>query len=180
MNNQVIRPIIIACVLFSNTASARKVEDWPYQRLFQQADIVVIAGAIDSVSHEENWTEPLFDPKQFKGVSTQLRVISTVKGTPTQIIKVLHYKYADSNMRINDGPGLISFLSRPVSINVHPLQDSEQNPKAPLIRRVSGNPAPEYLLFLKKRQDGSYEAVSGQVDPTLSVRVLLDLEAIQN
>ena len=29
---------------------------------------------------------------------------------------------------------------------------------------------PAYLLFLKARPDGRYEAVSGQVDPKLSVR----------
>jgi hypothetical protein len=29
---------------------------------------------------------------------------------------------------------------------------------------------PQYLLFLKKRPDGRYEAVSGQIDPSLSAR----------
>lgn len=29
---------------------------------------------------------------------------------------------------------------------------------------------PEYLLFLKRRQDGKYEPLSGRVDPALSIR----------
>ena len=31
---------------------------------------------------------------------------------------------------------------------------------------------PEYLLFLRKRKDDRYEAVSGQMDAALSVRAL--------
>ena len=35
---------------------------------------------------------------------------------------------------------------------------------------------PDYLLFLKKGRDGSYEPVNGQIDPVLSVRELREPE----
>jgi hypothetical protein len=37
-------------------------------------------------------------------------------------------------------------------------------------RGAMGTGRPQYLLFLKKWKDGRYEAVSGQIDPSLSVR----------
>ena len=180
MNLTLIPAILIAGLLLSTTTSARQLELWPYERLFQQADIVIIAGAINSVPNEQEWAEPLFDPQKFIGVESQLRVSSTLKGSPPNTIKVVHYKYADPNTPINDGPGLISFLSGPVSIDVHSLEAKERELKVLSQKRVSRNNTPEYLLFLKQRQDGSYQAVSGQVDPTFSVRAIFNVEALQN
>jgi len=37
---------------------------------------------------------------------------------------------------------------------------------------MSQTNGPEYLLFLKERKDGRYEAVSGQIDPEFFVRTL--------
>jgi len=172
--------ILIAGSLLATTASARQTEAWPYERLFQHADIVVIAVATTSVPNEQKWADPIFAPQRFRGVTTQLRVVSTVKGSPSQTIKVLHYKYAESTPPINDGPALISFFTGPVSIDVQPLKGSATELKALSQKRLSRNNAPEYLLFLKERQDGSFEAVSGQVDPTFSVRALFNVEAINN
>ncbi len=172
--------VLIAGLLLAPTASARKTEAWPYERLFQHADIVVIAVAITSAPNEQKWAEPIFAPQPFRGVTTQLRVVSTVKGSPSPTIKVLHYKYADSTPPVNDGPALISFITGPVSIDVQPLKRAETELKALSQKRLSQNSAPEYLLFLKKRQDGSFEAVSGQVDPSFSVRALFNVEAINN
>ncbi|MGI9444282.1 MAG: hypothetical protein ACR2N1_17560 [Rubripirellula sp.] len=180
MNGTATLVILIAGLLLAPTASARKTEAWPYERLFQHADIVVIAVATTSVPNEQKWVEPIFASQRFQGVTTQLRVVSTVKGSPSPTIKLLHYKYADSTPPVNDGPALISFFTGPVSIDVQPLKRAETELKALSHKRLSQNSAPEYLLFLKKRQDGSFEAVSGQVDPSFSVRALFNVEAINN
>ncbi|HQR42137.1 MAG TPA: hypothetical protein PLX97_05620, partial [Gemmatales bacterium] len=38
---------------------------------------------------------------------------------------------------------------------------------------IVGNSGPEfYMLFLKKRADGKYEPVSGQIDPVDSVKMM--------
>ena len=45
---------------------------------------------------------------------------------------------------------------------------------APVIHTAfkAGIGRPEYMLFLRLRPDGRYEAVSGEVDPVLSIREL--------
>jgi len=178
MNTTVIRVMLIGTLLLSSTADARRIEHWPYKRLFGQSDIVVIARAINSVPNERPWKEPLFDPGSFSGVITQFRVISTIKGSPSQTIGLLHYQYTTSNTPMNDGPNLLSFYSSPVSTNVQtvPARESEQKNLTEK-RQTSGN-IPEYLLFLRKNEDGTYEAVSGQVDPAFSVRALFAIPSI--
>jgi hypothetical protein len=180
MKNSPILATFIASLLLSTSASARQTEAWPYERLFQEADVVVIAVAIKSIPKAQSWPGPKFNAQLFRGVVTQFRVVSTAKGPPTKTIQLLHYKYADSTTPINDGPGLVTFLSGPISIDVHQYHDAE--PQLPVLtqKRLSRSTAPEYLLFLKKGQDGFFEAVSGQLDPNFSVRALFNVEALQS
>ena len=169
---------IVGTLSFPATSTARKIQSWSYNQLFQKSDIVVIGAAINTVPTNRKWAEPIFDPQHFRGVITSFRVASILKGTPPKTIQVLHYAYVDLTSPVNDGPGLVSFISSPGS---HNLQPRQQNPKAAKLlskTRQSRNSPPEYLLFLKKRQDGSFAAVSGQVDPIFSVRAVVNLEAL--
>ena len=169
---------IVGTLSFPATSTARKVQAWSYNRLFQTSDIVVIGTAINTGPTNQKWAEPIFDPHHFRGVITSFRVASILKGSPPKTIQVLHYAYVDFKSPMNDGPGLVSFMSSPSS---HDIQPQQQNPKeAKLLSRTrqSQNSAPEYLLFLKKRQDGTFAAASGQVDPIFSVRAVLNLKAL--
>jgi hypothetical protein len=79
----------------------------------------------------------------------------------------------DHTRPYNDGPSLVSFFMKPISIDVMQQQRELKQ------KRQSVTSKPEYLLFLKKRKDGLYEAVSGQMDPGLSVRALFELRSLR-
>ena len=180
MNTTATLTILAGSLLCATTGAARQTEAWSYNRLFQQADVVVIASAGNTLPTKQKWAEPLFDPQQFRGVITHFRVASTLKGSPSQSIKIFHYAYANSQAPINDGPTLVSFISGPVSLDMKPLQQGITETKFLAKKRETRSNGPEYLLFLKKRQDGSFVAVSGQIDPSFSVRAIFNMDALQN
>jgi hypothetical protein len=145
-------------------ADARRLPDWPYDRLLKEADLVVVAAAVKS--------EPAADKLEgdyafeLDGINTRFTVKAVLKGeAPKGDLTVLHYQMGrlkpgktedDQMYAAKSGPDLVTFRAEPLRV------------------RVGGSgtemPAPEYLLYLKKRADGRYEPVSGQFDPDLSVR----------
>ena len=169
---------LVGTVLLPAPASARKIEAWSYDRLFREADVVLIAVAMNTVPTNHKWTEAIFDPQHFRGVITHFRVASIFKGSPPESIQVLHYAYANSGSLVNDGPGLVSFTSDSILLAIQPRKPKTKEPELLSKTRRSQNRAPEYLLFLKKRQDDTFAAVSGQVDPIFSVRAVLNVETL--
>ena len=85
----------------------------------------------------------------------------------------------DHTRPYNDGPSLVSFFMKPISIDVMQQHREEDEQRELKQKRQSVTSKPEYLLFLKKRKDGLYEAVSGQMDPGLSVRALFELRSLR-
>jgi hypothetical protein len=74
-------------------------------------------------------------------------------------------------VRYNDGPGLVGFLKEPLQIEVkqNVKNKGKLHQHSHGLRQIS---QPENLLFLKKRKDGTYEPVSGQLDASFSVRIM--------
>ena len=176
MLNKSFHTAVITSLLFVSGASARKVEDWPYGRLFKEADAVVIATASRSIPNEQRWPEKHFDQKRFLGVDTKLQVIASLKGSTAETINLQHFHYAPDASLLNDGPGLVSLLTGPVSVVI------QSNDSEPLQDKAKGLPSsnvPQYLLFLKRFGDGQYAPVSGQLDADLSVRALFELQSFQ-
>ena len=155
---------IAALFALSAMASASKIEQWPYGKLHEEADIVAVARAVSTVPSGDKWEAAGFEKDRFKGVETTLELAHAFKGKPADSFKLLHFQYKDPSASCNDGPGLVSFLTgaRP---NDGRQGGGESMPE------IQGD-SPEYLLFLKKRADGRFEPVSGQVDPDASVRML--------
>jgi hypothetical protein len=153
MLKRLIPAAALAVALTAGTAPARPIENWEYERLFKEADLVVIARA-ESTADDDSRLKTGWDAK-FLGRVTTFKVQSALKGKADGALKVLHYKLEDGVSIIN-GPLLVAFRSK--------------------ARRIAGKgkavmeAAPEYLLFLKRGKDGRYEPVSGQIDPALSVR----------
>lgn len=148
----------VAClVAVPAPVSARILENWPYEKLFEQADLIVIATpgkteATDDAPPEHHWK------LEFVGQNTTFAVVHATKGKlEEKTIKVLHYKFGELKKGVDpssfaariikDGPLFVAF----------PEKAEERK---------------EYLLFLKKRKDWRYEFLSGPVDPALSVREL--------
>ena len=165
------KSICIAATLYLLTQStcwARKVENWPYDRLFEDADVVVIARAVSTDKCADTWNEQFFDGARFQGLETKFEVVvSTLKGKSPESLKLLHFQYKPEATVYDDGPGLVSFLdkSRQTAVERHVDRSGALRPLS-----VNSSSHPEYLLFLKLRKDGRYEAVSGQTDPNLSAR----------
>jgi hypothetical protein len=153
------RSILLAAAatltLFSHRAGARALPSWPYERLLKEADVVVIAKA-SSVTDTGETTRDNPWKAEFVGLNTTFEVQATLKGTvENDKLQVLHYRLKP-DVLINNGPTLVSFRLRGMTITT-------KEAKVELGK-------PSYLLFLKKRKDRRYEPVSGQVDPALSVR----------
>jgi hypothetical protein len=152
---------------------ARKVEDWPYSRLLERADLVVVGAAPRSAPCAAEWPERLFDAARFAGVETRFEVRAVLKGEAPRDLRVIHFAYRRGAEPYEDGSGLLSFVTR--ARGPHPGGDGgAATDRAGGERRalkVTERPA-EYLLFLARRADGAYQAISGQLDPSSSVRSL--------
>ena len=171
--------LAIICTLFTPfTVLARKVQNWPYEHLFQEADLVVIGYPQGVGSFAENWNENSFDKNRFEGVETTFGVRSILKGDAPLCIHVMHFKYKHDVQPYDDGPNLVSFFTKPISLHVN--QSSGNKGRVKILRaRQSMTSEPDYLLFLKRRKDGHYEALSGQMDAALSVRALFAPNALR-
>jgi len=139
---------------------ARLLENWPYERLFKEADLVVIAIAGDTTDTKDRFTAKGWKV-EFIGQATQFVVQSALKGKLGQDkkIAVLHYRLPEGVQVIN-GPLLVKFRKDAVMLN------GTINGTA----FKAGLGCPEYMLFLRLRKDGRYEPVSGEIDPSLSIR----------
>jgi hypothetical protein len=146
---------VVAALLFAGLADARLIEPWPYKRLLEEADVVVIATALSSKDNGEVTKFKSWET-EFLGVETTFTVEVVLKGKlEGDKLTVLHYRLKGGTCIVN-GPLLVSFRTRGIMIRTKEMK--------------AGLGRPSYLLFLKKTADGRYEAVSGQVDPALAVR----------
>ena len=143
--------------LISPVAFARRIESWPYERLFKEADLVVIAKATATETCQDKTTDNPWKT-EFVGLNTTFQVKAILKGKPgDETITVLHFRLRDG-VGLEDGPLFVSFREKGIRLE---LKDG-----------IAELGVSEYLLFLKAREDGRYEPVSGRVDPELSVREL--------
>jgi len=155
----------IACVLAVASlllmqglpTSARGLENWPYEKLMKESDLIVIANPTAVEDCSDKTSDNLWKI-EFLGVNTTFKIEAVLKGKPAaDSIKVLHFKLHDGQL-IGSGPLLVSFRLKPIRLD---LKDAHVTLGAP-----------EYMLFLKAGNDGRYEPVSGRIDPELSVREL--------
>lgn len=168
MRRRVALVLVVATgfLAWPTNATGRLLDDWPYEKLFKEADLVVIAAALKTEVTKDK--PPKHDwPYEMVGQNTSFKVLHVLKGkTANKQIQILHFKFGelkkDANPNnfedrvIQDGPIFVTFRTEPVSISV--------NGKKTIAV------APQYLLFLRKMKDGRYELVSGQIDPALAVR----------
>jgi hypothetical protein len=152
---------IAICMIFlaGGTVHARQIEDWPEAKLLERADLVIIA-KVASVRDAGRTVKDGPPRAYLEGLLTTLDIECVIKGQcKKKQIVVFHHRLKEGT-RIDNGPTLMRLHDKSASIKF--------NGGTMLILK------PDYLLFLKKRPDGRYEAVSGQFDAGLSVRQLID------
>jgi hypothetical protein len=72
--------LVLACMSIApETASARLTDSWPYEKLFDKADLVVVATAVASENCSDEFTEHPW-PLEFVGVNTSVEVKHVLKG----------------------------------------------------------------------------------------------------
>ena len=127
---------------------------WSYQKMQEQADLIVIAKPISTTNTSERAVLPNISPNvHVVGVETEFAVRVVMKGEgAVQKITLHHYRLANvEDGRVMRGaPQLVSF-------------DPKQHPC--------------YLLFLKKEADGRFAPVTGQTDPGADCVIKLESDA---
>lgn len=141
-------------------ASGRLVDSWSYERLFKDADLIVVVVPVGEEKADDAFGEHPWD-LDIVGLNTAFEIKHTLKGKADgKQIKVLHFRFADPPkgkfVIIEDGPGFVAFRTKAALVG-----DGDR--KVVL-------PTPEYLLFLRRLKDGRYEALSGKVDPRFAIR----------
>ena len=175
-----VRVVQFMIILFlCSTGYARTLPDWPYEKLMDHADVVVIAEVVNAKEVDYDFSKdstfgpllkdgtlgPLIRPNIVAEITT-LKVIHSLKGDCDDVVKVLHFRWKHDEP-FENGPDFVEFNSDRRAVRV--IDDSV---KVIELERIS---APQYLLFLKRTREGErlYVAVSGQFDPRLSVRLVL-------
>jgi hypothetical protein len=150
----------VAVSAIGTMAHARILDPWPYDRLMKEADLVVIATPVQNKGSTDTFQVENWKGK-FHRIETVFEPGALLKGKlEAKTLTLLHYRFeADPEIHnVLDGPMLVHF---------HIAQPGR------LMKMKDGvKDHADYLLFLKKRADGRYEAVSGQIDPALAVREL--------
>lgn len=150
----------VACLLVCCPALlGRFIESWPIKRLFAEADVVIIAAAerttdVPVALIDDRW------PLELAGRETTFEINHVLKGQVPRSgkIGVLYFNFgklrhgAKKDEPVIDGPLFVNFRVTPKKVGVS---------------RV------EYLIFLRKRPDGRYAPVSGDIDSKLAVRELV-------
>jgi hypothetical protein len=151
--------VIVALLLcVAPPAHARQVPHWPYDQLFRESHLVVIAEAETSEPSKDAFPDKNLWPIRIEGIVTTFEVKLILKGSESsKKIRVLHFRIKEIRglVGVINGPGFVQFATGPVKVSSKSGWHIEK---------------PSYLLFLKKMADGRYGAVTGQTDPIHSVR----------
>jgi|TARA_B110000495_G_scaffold203811_1_gene229702 hypothetical protein len=146
--------VCFATALQPNMKTGRLIEDWPYAKLFETAETVVIARPVSNNDSDARSNDNLWKI-EFRGVDTAFEVSSILKGKANAKIIVSHFKLPPDAM-VEDGPLHSSFRTKPLNLEMRH------------VKMVL--PVPEYMLFLKLNANGNYELITGYTDPSLAVR----------
>jgi hypothetical protein len=162
---------VAAITLFSPTAGARVRESWPSSKLIEKADVIVIARLIASADAKTSDKPPKgFD--ELIGVDSTFKVLGVIKGKVEKQEFVLFHFRSPPDVKNDDKRGKLTTEGEKQLTEVA----LTQSPYIDLPGLVGFDPRMDkkirYLMFLKKRPDGRYECVSGQVDPNVSISKL--------
>jgi hypothetical protein len=168
------RLIIIVSTLLSLTSStlfARTVQVLSYEELVARSDVVAIVQPFDNQPAKDtfpgySYGHPTTD---FVATNTRFEVHVLLKGDgeSAEELTVVHFGYATKLTMTSNGANFIRFL-------VGPLQYEKRAVKlgTPVGGVTTFQQEPLWLAFLKRRDDGRFEPVTGHYDSARSFREL--------
>jgi len=137
----------LALVLLApSTSTARMVPHWPYEKLYEKADLVVIV-ELESIVDSKQKLSGHGEGERFDGKIAHLAVGKVLKGkSGIKTIDLLHFVYSKKVNGIVNGAFFLDF------------SDADKH---------------QYLVFLKKGDKDVYVPVTGQYNATLSVKKIV-------
>ena len=169
--------VTLVLILGNTSVNARMVPDWPYDKLWDAADIVVIIEPLKTENNDDKLQIP-WDPKgEWQGLTTHFKVHSILKGGPLGgeiVLKHFDLKPSPPSPQTTihtDGDGFfIHFTSGPLHYDETISKDGKE-----ISRHSLENQTPVFLAFLKKTPAGEFVPVTGQIDPVFSFRDLREI-----
>jgi hypothetical protein len=137
---------IFLLLFLGPTVFARPVAYWPYDKLSEKADLIVIATPVAVRDTSEKTSFPGQSLVSAIGVETSFEVLSVLKGEKSLKKIVLHHLRAEKPKDIPP--------SGPMPITFKPTEKKR------------------FLLFLKLESDGRYRPLTGQIDPVDGIKDL--------
>jgi hypothetical protein len=153
---------ILSVLLLGTVAQARLVENWPYDKLTAQADLIVIATPTAVRDTAERTTFPnlvnvdtnnIRSPVSAIGVETTFETLAVLKGSTNTTTFVFHH-LRDAILDSPVGHSQVISFNGPVNVAFDPSEKVR------------------YLLFLKRESDGRYASVTGLTDPIDGIKDL--------
>lgn len=157
--------------------AVRVLPDWSYEKLVAEADIVAIVEPVENTPAKDTFPGKTYGQpvRDFVATNTRFRVqavLKTKRDAPKEL-SVLHFAYSE-NVRTWKSAAFVNFLIGPLSYEKRVVKPGP-NPWSDVVlgpvTTFSGL-KPTWLAFLKRRQDGRFEPVSGQFDSAFSFREL--------
>jgi len=126
---------------------------WPYEKLLEQSDLVMIGTPTQTTKGEQS--DRVADPigKVISPVVTEFKVQVVLKGKADRSVSVLHFEWKKGELIAIDRRADFVEFATTVSPGVTTKED-------------------EYLLFLRKKRDGAFEFVTGIWQPKLAIRLI--------
>jgi hypothetical protein len=173
MSATCIRGIAVAGLLLSVCSSAsfaRRTPSWPYDKLVADSDLIAIVEPLENQPAHD--TFPGYDyghpTSDFVATNTRFTIHALFKTTETSLkeLTVLHFNYSNVHFKPN-GASLVRFAIGAVEYERRVLKDGKPTGDVVIFHQE-----PIWLAFLRRRDDGRFEAVTGQYDSARSFREL--------
>lgn len=166
--------LLLPLAMMACLAHGRLVKVWTHEELAAGADAIAVIAAVNI----EKTDLPL--PADFpKGVAkenyqawvTTCKVLAGFEGVVAEHkeLRIVHFTYSDQINIVSNGAQFMKFTVGPVEREVETVENGRSEG-----RRSWKQLKPQWLAYLKRREDGRYEPVSGNYDATDSFKELTE------
>ena len=161
--------MLLLCTV-SLPSTARILNAWPYDRLVAESDLVAIVEPIENRSAMDIFPDYSYghSANDFVATNTRFRVATVFKGNLESAAEatVLHFGYS-ANVPTVNGAHFVRFAIGPLQYEKRAIKEGK-----PIGGVTAFLQQPMWLAFLKQREDGRFEPVTGHYDAALSFREL--------
>lgn len=143
----------------AHTKKTRPVPAWDFDKLESLSTHVIIAIPVENRMSTEDEETPdwIGDADDVDSVFTKFKISATLKGSINEdFFSIHHFKLSKNHKYIGNGPCFVDFESFVVSTD--------------RIKRLPRSKRPQFLLFLRKSENGGYSFVTGIMDSEYSVK----------